>query len=250
MEAATERRTLLAVDTATEACSAALLHRQKLYHRFAVAPQQHSHLIFEMCQSLLDEAAIGVADLQAIVYGRGPGTFTGVRIAASFVQGLAYAQHLAVVAISDLAAIALQALDKSNSEQVLVATDARMGEVYYGYFEKHASELVRIIGSEAVAAPQKLQVPDRFKGIGAGSAWPLYRAAIENPINKLLGERLSDWYAPELPRATTLLRLAIPQLAAGKTLRADEALPVYLRAAVAKTGNAAKTTSAISLSCK
>jgi len=231
MKAATERRTILAVDTATAACSAALLHRQKLYHRFAVAPQQHSHLIFEMCQSLLAEAVIGVADLQAIVYGRGPGAFTGVRIAASFVQGLAYAQHLAVVAISDLAATALQALDKSDSEQVLVASDARMGEVYYGYFERHASELVGSCGSEGLAAPQQLPLLDSFTGIGAGNAWPLYRAEIES----LLGEQLRAWHAPELPRATTLLRLAIPQLAAGKILAADEALPVYLRAAVAKS---------------
>ena len=215
---------VLAVDTATEACSAALLSRGVVYRRFAVAPRQHHSLIFEMCQAVLAEAKIEFAELNALVYGCGPGSFTGVRIAASLVQALAYAHALPVVAISDLQAVALQALEQNGKTQVLVAMDARMGEVYYGYFEKDG-DLVKAVSNESVASPEKLEVPDTFKGIGAGTAWQLYRDELE----KSLGSRLVQWYAPELPQAATLLRLAMPRLAAADTLSADQALPVYLR---------------------
>ena len=215
---------LLAVDTATEACSAALLSRKVVYQRFAVAPRQHHSLIFEMCQAVLNEARLDIQEVNALVYGRGPGSFTGVRIATSLVQGLAYARNLPVVAISDLQAVALQALEQSDATQVLVAMDARMEEIYYGYFKKDG-DLVAAIGNEGIAAPDQLMVPDTFEGIGAGTAWPLYR----DPLKKVLGARLMQWYAPTLPEAATMLRLAAPKLEANDTLPATKALPVYLR---------------------
>ena len=215
---------VLAVDTATEACSAALLSRGVVYQHFEIAPRRHHSLIFEMCQAVLEEAKMDIAELNALVYGRGPGSFTGVRIAASLVQGLAYGCNLPVAAVSDLQAVALQALEQSDAAQVLVAMDARMGEVYYGYFEKDG-DLVRAMTDESIASPEKLVVPNIFKGIGAGTAMPLYRTALE----QTLGTRLIKWYAPELPQANTLLRLALPQLAADDTLSADQALPIYLR---------------------
>ena len=215
---------ILAVDTATEACSAALSSRGTVYKRFAVAPRQHHSLIFEMCQAVLAEARLDVAALGALVYGRGPGSFTGVRIAASFVQGVAYAHKLPVIAISDLQAVAMQALEQSGETQVLVAMDARMKEIYYGYFEKDDAA-VKIIGDEGITAAEKLTVPSTFNGIGAGNAWPLYR----DSLKKVLGTRLKKWYAPALPEAATMLHLAMPLLTAGKTLNADRALPVYLR---------------------
>ena len=215
---------VLAVDTATEACSAALLSRGVVYQLFEIAPRRHHNLIFEMCQAVLEEAKMDIAELDALVYGRGPGSFTGVRIAASLVQGLAYARTLPVVAISNLQAVAFQALRQSDETQVLVAMDARMGEVYYGYFEKDGN-LVKAIADESIAAAEKLVVPNTFKGIGAGTAVPLYRTVLE----QTLGVRLIKWYAPELPEASTLLRLALPHLASDDTLSADQALPVYLR---------------------
>ena len=215
---------VLAIDTATEACSAALLSKGLVYQRFEIVPRRHHSLIFEMCQAVLEEAKMDIAELDALVYGRGPGSFTGVRIAASLVQGLAYACTLPVVAISNLQAVALQALRQSDETQVLVAMDARMGEVYYGYFEKDG-DLVKAIADESIAAAEKLVVPNTFNGIGAGTAIPLYR----NVLEQTLGARLLKWYAPELPQANTLLSLALPHLAADDTLSADQALPVYLR---------------------
>ena len=229
MNNASNQHNLLAVDTATEACSAALLSREAVYQRFAVAPRQHHSLIFEMCQAVLNEAKVDIAELNALVYGRGPGSFTGVRIATSLVQGLAYARNLPVVAISDLQAVALQALEQSDATQVLVAMDARMEEIYYGYFKKDG-DLVVAIGNEGITAPDQLIVPDTFKGIGAGTAWPLYR----DPLEKVLGGRLMQWYAPTLPEAATMLRLAAPQLEANNTLLATDALPVYLRHPISK----------------
>ena len=219
---------ILAVDTATEACSAALLSKGVVYQRFDVVPRQHHSLIFEMCQAVLAEAKTDITELDALVYGRGPGAFTGVRIAASLAQGLAYAHTLPVVAISDLQAVALQALEHSDEIQALVAMDARMGEVYYGYFEKDGN-LVKAITDESIATPEKLVVPDTFRGIAIGNAVLLYRSVLE----QTLGGRLKC-YAPELPQASTLLRLAMPPLASGDTLTANQALPVYLRHPVRK----------------
>ena len=215
---------ILAVDSATEACSVALSSRGTVYQRFMVAPRQHHSLIFEMCKAVLDEAKISVSDIKAVVYGRGPGSFTGVRIAASLVQGLAYAHDLPVVAISDLQAVALQALESSDETQVLVAMDARMKEIYYGYFEKD-NGLVKAIGDEGITTPENLIVAKNFNGIGAGSAWHLYEAHLK----KALGRRLKKWYAETLPEATAMLRLAMPRLAAGDTMTAREVCPVYLR---------------------
>ena len=229
MSGVPDNSSILAVDTATEACSAALLHEGVVHQRFDVVPRQHHSLIFEMCKAVLSEAKIDIAELDALVYGRGPGAFTGVRIAASLVQGLAYAHTLPVVAISDLQAVALQALEQSDETQVLVAMDARMGEVYYGYFEKDGN-MVKAITNEHIATPEKLVVPDTFKGIAAGNAMPLYRSVLE----QTLGGRLIKCYAPELPQASTLLRLAMLPLASGDTLTADQALPVYLRHPVRK----------------
>ena len=220
---------ILAVDTATEACSAALLSEGEVHQRFDVVPRQHHSLIFEMCQAVLNEAKIDITELNALVYGRGPGAFTGVRIAASLVQGLAYARTLPVVAISDLQAVALQALEQSDETQVLIAMDARMGEVYYGYFEKDG-DIVKAITDERIATPEKLVVPDTFQGIATGNAVTLYSSVLE----AILGKRLIKWYAPELPQASTLLRLAMLPLASGDTLSADQALPVYLRHPVPK----------------
>ena len=229
MSGVPDNSSILAVDTATEACSAALLHEGVVHQRFDVVPRQHHSLIFEMCRAVLSEAKIDIAELDALVYGRGPGAFTGVRIAASLVQGLAYAHTLPVVAISDLQAVALQALEQSDEIQALVVMDARMGEVYYGYFVKDGN-LVKAIIDESIAPPEKLLVLDTFKGIAAGNAVLIYSSVLE----QILGEQLTKCYAPELPRASTLLRLAMPLLALDDTLTADQALPVYLRHPIRK----------------
>lgn len=227
---------ILAVDTATEACSAALLSGGQFYCRFEVAPRRHNLLIFEMCRDILSEAAVDISELKALVFGRGPGSFTGVRIATSLVQGIAYGRAIPVVPISDLQAVAQQAFEHSGCHQIFVAMDARMEEVYYGYFQKGADDLVEATSEEGVLPPQQLPVLNTFNGVGAGTAWTSYQKI----IRAIFGERLTDWHGPALPEAETLLKLALPRIAAGDTISVVSALPTYLRNKVVKKSNSSK----------
>jgi len=131
---------ILAVDTATQACSAALFIDGETTAEFRLAPREHTQLILPMVESLLQQAAIKIADLDALAFGRGPGSFTGVRIATGIVQGLAFAHNLPVLAISTLASIAQLAGDEHQHNNVLAGIDARMGEIYWGCYQRADNE--------------------------------------------------------------------------------------------------------------
>src|SRR5687767_3987718 len=120
---------LLAIDTSTEACSAALSSNGAIIERYEIAPQQHGQLILSMIESLLSEASLQITQLNALAFGRGPGSFTGIRIAAGVIQALAFAQDLPVVPISTLQALAQNAYNTVQATHVLSAIDARMGEI-------------------------------------------------------------------------------------------------------------------------
>ena len=126
---------LLAIDTAEIACSAALLIDGEVVERFEIAPRRHSELILGMMQSLLDEAGLRLADMDALAFGRGPGSFTGLRIAAAVIQGSAWGADLPVVAVSNLRGVAQGVHREQGASKVLAGFDARMGEVYWGAFE-------------------------------------------------------------------------------------------------------------------
>ena len=139
---------LLALETATESCSAALLTGGRIITRSEIAPRRHAELLLPMCESLLDEAGLRRSDLDVIAVGRGPGAFTGVRLAVSAAQGIALALDIPVVPVSSLAALALQAPD--NGADTLALIDARMGEIYAARYRRtlegvertcHASEV-------------------------------------------------------------------------------------------------------------
>ena len=141
---------ILALDTATEACSAALLSGDgSVYERHDIAPRRHAELILPMVDGILTEAGLGLNDLDAIAFGRGPGAFTGVRIAAGVTQGLALGAGLPVIPVSSLAALAQPALGKAAI--VLPAIDARMGEVYWAAYESDQDGLVTALAGEQVA---------------------------------------------------------------------------------------------------
>jgi len=234
---------VLAIDTATEACSAALHCGGAVCRRFEIAPRRHNTLIFEMCESLFEETGAGLGDLDALVFGRGPGAFTGVRIAASFAQGVGYARGLPVVPVSDLRAVAQAAMERHNAASVLVAMDARMGEVYYGCFRRGEDGLAAPIGGEGVAAPEQVPVAADFDGISAGSAWRVHRDALNKALSKALNKTPDNapGGAPRicdetlLPDAAVMLQLALPAIIAGgenATVEAANALPIYLRSPV------------------
>jgi len=221
---------LLAIETATEACSVALYIDGNITERYEVAPRRHAELVLPMADELVAEAGIERSDLDAIAVGRGPGAFTGVRLAIAMAQGIALALDRPVVTVSTLAALALGATALPHAgATVLAAIDARMGEIYTGCFGYDADGLVHAIGDEDLLRPGELERPDGVV-IGIGSGFATYGA--------LLRERLVPLAAvmPDaLPRASAIARLAARAFVRGEVLDAAEAQPVYLRDKVALT---------------
>ena len=223
---------ILALDTATETCSAALLLDDRIIVREAAIERGHAQLILPMIDEVLTEAGLSLQELDAIAFGRGPGAFTGVRLAASVAQGLAYGCGLRVVPISDLRAVAQRALDLAPSAlHVLVCNDARMQEVYWACFERGPDGLAIPTGEERVGAPATVELPVGWTkathGAGRGfAAFPELRTRF--------GERLAAVHEDLLPRASEIARLAAPEVAAGRTVGPEEAIPVYLRDEVAR----------------
>ena len=221
---------LLAVETATSACSAALYINGEVRERYTLAPRQHAALILPMVESLLAEADLGVGRLDAIAFGRGPGSFTGVRIAASVTQGIAFAAELPVVSVSTLAALALGAMRASGEPRILAALDARMAEIYLGAYVQDAGDLVRLLGEESVCRPEAVSLPDEADWTGAGSGWASYGPQ----LMAVVGQRLHRFLPDLEPRAGDVARLGSARLGRGETLRPEQAVPVYLRNQVAR----------------
>jgi tRNA threonylcarbamoyladenosine biosynthesis protein TsaB len=221
---------LLALDTATEACSAALLIGDHVIERSEIAPRRHAELILPMIEALLAEAGISRRRIDGIAVGRGPGAFTGVRLAISVAQGLALGLDIPVLPVSSLAALA-QDVPAEIDASILSVIDARMGEIYAGTFRRGANGLVEPIGSESVGPASQLVLPARDQWSVVGSAWAVYRDAL---TARLPAEpRWAD--GNRLPQAHAIARLAAPQFAAGHAVAPEAALPVYLRDKVALT---------------
>ena len=220
--------TLIAIETATESCSAALLRDGTLIERSELAPRRHAELILPMIESLLDETGVSRRQIDAVAVGRGPGAFTGVRLAISVAQGLALALDIPVVPVSSLAALAQDAPSHAG-ETILAVIDARMGEIYAGCFRRGANGLVEAITEESVGRAEELVVP-RVDSI-VGSAWAVYAEVL---ASRLPGAPLfAD--GGRYPQAHAIAQLAAPQVAAGRSVAPELALPVYLRDKVALT---------------
>jgi len=223
---------ILAVDTATEACSAALWLHGSILLREAEFERGHAERILTMVDELLIEAALPLSSLDAIAFGRGPGSFTGVRLAASVTQGLAYGADLPVIGVSDLRAVAQRVLaDDPGAAQVLVCNDARMQEVYWGCFQAGAERVAEVVGLEHVAKPAEVTLPEAWSGAvhGAGRGFAAYPE-----LKAQFAGRLTSLYDRVLPRATEIARLGVAEFLAGRAVAAQEAIPVYLRDKVAR----------------
>jgi tRNA threonylcarbamoyladenosine biosynthesis protein TsaB len=214
---------VLALETATERCSVALWSAGSIVERSHDTPRGHADLVLPMVAEVLREAGIELRELTGIAYGRGPGGFTGVRIAVSVAQGLAFATGLPVIGISTLAAVAQQVA--RSADQVLVCMDARMDEVYCGRFELSAqAACVTAVAQERVLAPQDVERGAATVVAGSGlRGYPQLAATLAD-----LPQR-----AEVLPRAREVALLAIPELLAQRGVPAWEAQPVYLRDEVA-----------------
>lgn len=225
---------LLAIETATEACSAALLVGTESRMRYEYAPRRHTELILPMCDSLLHEAGIQASQLDAIAFGRGPGSFTGVRIAAGVAQGIAFAWNLPVVPVSTLAVMAQEAIMQFDVSLILSAIDARMQEVYWGVYQRDDNGLAKSVIDESVIQPQAVFPPVEGRYYGVGSGWKTYREALSQSISV----NLTGYDGELLPKARYLIPLAECAYTMGHAVAAEDALPVYLRNEVVKNRDA------------
>jgi tRNA threonylcarbamoyladenosine biosynthesis protein TsaB len=220
---------LLAIETATEACSVALLHDGALIDRTELAPRRHAELVLPMAEDLLADAGITRSQLDAIAVGQGPGAFTGVRLAISVAQGLALALDLPVVPVSSLATLAMQA--PKNGAAILAAIDARRQEIYAGAFRFNADDRVEAIDRERVLAASALELPEAEAWNVLGTGWSAYGDVIREHLPSPPRWVDEDRY----PQARDVALLAAPLFAAGKGVPPEQALPVYLRDKVALT---------------
>jgi tRNA threonylcarbamoyladenosine biosynthesis protein TsaB len=221
---------LLALDTSTECCSAALLARDALTLREALTERGHAELILPYVESLLRDAGLVLTDLDAIAFGRGPGAFTGLRIAAGVTQGLAYAAGLRVVAVSSLAAVA-ERVPAAPDERILVCNDARMGELYFARFARDRDGSLRTLDRERVGSPEAVLAAADAAHVGGNG---LVRHQDLRRALAARGLAVHDLH----PRADAVARLGLAGLVAGEAVTAEAVRPVYLRdeVATAQTG--------------
>ncbi|MCK4840607.1 MAG: tRNA (adenosine(37)-N6)-threonylcarbamoyltransferase complex dimerization subunit type 1 TsaB [Methylococcales bacterium] len=221
---------LLAVETSTEACSAALSIDGVIEERFEIAPREHTKLILPMIDSLLANAELKPQQLDALAFSRGPGSFTGVRISTGVIQGIAYGADLPVVPVSTLAAMAQHYIKNTQAECVFTAIDARMGEIFWGVYKKKQPGYAELVGNEAVTLAENVVIPDVVTGVGIGSAWAIY----EQQLTQRLGDKLLSFEADHLPRASAIAELGVIGFNNNQAVEVEQAMPVYLRDKVAK----------------
>ncbi|MDY1038251.1 tRNA (adenosine(37)-N6)-threonylcarbamoyltransferase complex dimerization subunit type 1 TsaB [Lelliottia sp. CFBP8978] len=221
---------ILAIDTATEACSVALWDNGNLFAHFEECPREHTQRILPLVKEILHQGNTTLTELDALAFGRGPGSFTGVRIGIGIAQGLALGANLPMIGVSTLATMAQGAWRNTGATRVLAAIDARMGEVYWAEYTRdeqgiwHGEETESVLKPDAVAERLK-HLSGEWATVGTGwVAWP--EMANESGLTLVDGKVL-------LPAAEDMLPVACQSLAAGKTVAVEQAEPVYLRNEVA-----------------
>ncbi|MBJ6894267.1 tRNA (adenosine(37)-N6)-threonylcarbamoyltransferase complex dimerization subunit type 1 TsaB [Vibrio cholerae] len=235
---------ILALDTATERCSVALLIGNTVYSRSEIAPRDHTKKVLPMVDEVLKEAGVTLQELDALAFGRGPGSFTGVRIGIGIAQGLAFGADLPMIGISTLAAMAQAAYRLQGLTHVASAIDARMEEVYWGRYVRQEDGSWQAAEAECVIAPALLAqtltqddltqddltqddlTQDEQIWATAGTGWDAYPALADLPLQLQTSEVL-------YPDAQDMAYLAQFELAQGNQVSVEQASPVYLRDTVA-----------------
>ncbi len=221
--------TLLAIETSADACSVAIRHKGECLSRHELVPRSHTKTILPMTEALLAEAGLSLSSLSAVAFGRGPGSFTGLRVCASVVQGLAFSTDLPCVPVSSLQALALTALRDeiaTASQTILCCVDARMDEVYWSAY-REAGGLLEPLLDERLGAPESVNLNGKGSGTDicrVGSGWTY-------------GERLPEFAAGShldiLPKAASVAELGEVLFLKGEVVAVEEAVPHYLRDEVA-----------------
>ena len=222
---------ILAIDTATDACSVALWLDGVVYEDFQIAARQHTTLILPMVQNLLAEANMALSEMEAFAFAAGPGSFTGLRIAASIIQGFAFATRKPIIPVSTLAAIAQGVYREQKTSHVLVALDARMQEIYWGCYAVDEKQVMQAQFADSLGTAATLRLPEHGRWQGVGSGWEIQGEALTARMEKqLIGRPLLESY----PYARDVAYLASMAFDTQLVSTAREAIPVYLRDEVAK----------------
>jgi tRNA threonylcarbamoyladenosine biosynthesis protein TsaB len=222
---------LLAIDTSTDSCSVAASRGEALFSRSEPALQRQAERVLGMVEALLEEAHLGLDQIEGIAYGEGPGSFTGLRIAAGVTQGLALARGVGVVGVGSLLALA----QECDADKVVACIDAHMGEVYHAAYARTGSGWDEV-SAPGVYKPEAVPVPPGRGWTGCGDGFAAYRERLAARF----GDRVAEIRAGAAPSARAVLELAMPRFAAGEAKDAASAVPVYLRDKVAlKTGERA-----------
>lgn len=237
----TAMTTILALDSSSENCSVAVYHDYVMNLCSEYAPRKHTQLILPLAKKALAQSELDMDDVRAIAFGAGPGSFTGIRIAAGVAQGLAFGLNVPIYAVSNLEGLALQSFLENGISTVLACIDARMGEVYWGVFEISESDVsfkekvskryaVKTLVVEQVTSPEQVTLPEQFRG----------RAKIENHSIAAMGsgvsllpsqlqEAFSHSNSEAQPNADALALLATSMIFQGLAGELKEALPRYVR---------------------
>jgi len=227
---------VLAIDSSTEACSVSLYHEGAVVSRFELAPRRHAELLLPMVDFVLSEAAISLTELNAIACCVGPGAFTGLRIAISAAQGLAYAAELPCIGISSLEILAAEAFNKTDATLCLSSIDARMQEVYFSAFIKSLDGLPEEIHQQQVIAAENIvldaSLKKHVKTVKVGTGWDEYQYSDE--IESVSSDLLLKFSPIKYPNAEMMLQIALQHLQDEKLLKPEFLQPVYLRNNVAK----------------
>jgi tRNA threonylcarbamoyladenosine biosynthesis protein TsaB len=222
---------ILAIDTSTEACSAALLRDDgEVFSVFEVAPRQHTKLLPQMMNTVLSNSQLSKGDITHCAFANGPGAFTGIRIAASTAQGIAIALDIPIASISTLAVLAQASLDNYSVPNVLVTLDARMGEVYWAIYERDALGLAELKGCENLNKLDDVFLQD-IPACGTGHGWTVGEDIWRQ---KFLGKQEITLDSALLPSSTALLKLAQRAIDNGATVSAEHVSINYLRNKVAE----------------
>lgn len=221
---------ILALDTSTEFCSAALLVDGELFHRGEVSPRGHTTKILPMVDEILAEAGIKLTELDGLAFGRGPGSFTGVRIGIGVAQGLAFGAELPMLGVSTLKAMAQGAYRTSGATHVAAAIDARMSEVYWGRFSRQQDGKWSEVDAECVVPPAELSE----QTAGDDQTWSQVGTGWEAYSEELVGLKLNRTESGVLyPESQDIVAVAALEWDADKLVGPEEASPVYLRDKVA-----------------
>jgi len=218
---------ILAIDTSTDACSVALYRDGDYSEIHEIIPRQHSQRLFSMLRELLPSGNLREQGIEAITYACGPGSFTGLRIAASAVQGLAFANELPALPVSTLACLAQTALREAvvaPDNRVLCMLDARINEVYWALYDFREGLAVALEAPRVCAPHNVLLAPTQKKLVGVGGGFS-YLQQLPEPLQCALTDTSLDL----LPRARDLIPLALADFERGQWQQPAEVMPVYVR---------------------